>query len=417
VSVVVVGLNHRTAPLGVLERLNVAPALVGKALHELAACDHLSEVVVLSTCNRTEIHAVATRYHPAMLDVRNFLSGWSGDPPEAFADHCYSYHDDSAVTHLFRVASGLDSAVLGEGEILRQTRDAWASARAEGTSGPVLDLLFRQAIETGKRVRAETGIARGITSLAHAAVDLASERVGGLEGRTVLVVGAGEMGESVLRAVAGRPRTLIANRTPERAAELAAAAGADAVAWEQLHDALGQADVVVSSTGSTAPVLGEAEVAALMAGRPDRPLLVVDLAVPRDVDPGAAGIDGVTLLDMDAVRAHADLALAARREELPRAERIVAESVAAHLEASAQRQMAPMVTRLRERAEEIRQGELARLDGRLNGLDDAQRSAVEALSRGIVAKLLHDPTIRLKSAAGTPEGEQLAAALRELFEL
>ncbi|MBO0731099.1 MAG: glutamyl-tRNA reductase [Acidimicrobiaceae bacterium] len=414
-SVVVVGLNHRTAPLRLLETMSVAPEQLPKALHDLTGRDHLAEVAVLSTCNRTEVYAVATRFHAGMLELRNFLSGWSGQPPEAFGDDVYSFYDESAVGHLFKVAAGLDSAVLGEGEILRQVREAWDVARDEGCSGPVLDLLFRQAVETGKRVRSETTISRGTTSLSHAAVALAAAQAGNLSGAAVGVLGAGEMAESMIAALRGP--FAVANRTDAKASDLAARFSGQAVAWADRGSLFARADVLLTSTGSTSPVLSATDLAPVMAARPDRPLVIVDLAVPRDVDPSAATVPGVTLLDMDDVRAQADLGAESRRAEVPRAEAIVGEEVARYLDAANQRQVSPLLGLLHDRGEAIRIAELARLDGRLGALDPRQRRAVDAVTRGIVAKLLHDPTVRLKAAAGTPQGEQLAAALRQLFEL
>ncbi|MGH9077558.1 MAG: glutamyl-tRNA reductase [Acidimicrobiales bacterium] len=419
-AVVVAGLNHRSVSLAVLEPMAVAPADLPKALAELGGMAHLDEVVVLSTCMRTEIYAVANRFHGAMSDIRNFLSTWSGCPPEYFGDHLYSYYDEAAVTQLFRVAAGIDSAVLGEGEVLAQVRQAWSAARVEQAAGPALEVLFRRAVEVGKRVRSETAIARGTTSLSQAAVSLAEQRLGGLAGRSVLVVGAGVMGQSLCRAVAGRPERgalLVANRTHDHAVALAAEHGGRAVVWAQLVAAMAGVDVVLASTGAAEIVVDSAALRAVAARRGGRDLLVVDVAVPRDVDPGAAGVDGVTLLDMDDLRSFAEAAMEERRKELPRAGQIVSEEVARYFEAAAQRQVAPIVSALRARAETLRLSELDRLAGRLAGLDEAQARAVDALTRGLVAKLLHDPTVNLKVAAGSARGEQLAHALQQLFDL
>ena len=419
-AVVVVGLNHRTVPLTVLEPMTVLPGRLPKALHELSGYEHLDEVVVLSTCMRSEVYAVANRFHGAVSDIRNFLSGWSGYPPEAFSDHLYSYYDDAAVAHLFRVAAGIDSAVLGEGEVLHQVRQAWQGARAEQAAGPALEVLFRQAVEAGKRVRSETAIARGTTSLSHAAVELAASRLGSLAGRSALVVGAGEMGEAVTRALASavdRGALFVANRTPAKAAALAAAHGGRALRWTDVPAALEQVDVVLTSTGATEVLIHAEELTRVLAARGGRPLLIVDVAVPRDVDPAAGALDGVTLLDMDDLKAFADAAVAERRKELPHVERILAAEVARYFEVAAQREVAPLVAALRARAEEIRLAELGRLSGRLGDLDERQAGAVEALTRGLVAKLLHDPTVNLKVSAGSPRGEQLAHALQQLFDL
>jgi glutamyl-tRNA reductase len=420
VSVVVVGLNHRSVPLTLLEPMTVLPARLPKALHDLGTCTDIGEVVIVSTCMRTEIYAVANRYHNAMSDIRTFLSMWSGLPPEAWSDYAYSFHDDGAVRHLFRVASGLDSAVLGEGEILRQIKTSWEAAHNEGAAGPVLAMLFRLAAETGKRVRAETAIAQGTTSLSHAAVAMASERLGSLAGRTTLLVGAGEMGEAMAQALASAPAAgpvLVANRTWGRATALAARCGGQPVQWNEIPAALETADVLLTSTGSPDVLLEAPDLEEVMASREGRPLLVVDIAVPRDVDPAVARIPGVTLLDMDDLKRFADLAVAGRRKEVPAAEHIVDEEIDHYLEAAAHREVAPVVAALHERGEAIRTAELKRIDSRLADLDPKARAAVEALSRGIVAKLLHEPTVNLKSAAGTNSGEQLARALQQLFNL
>lgn len=407
--------------MSVLEPMTVPSALLPKALHDLSAKDNLSEVVVLSTCLRTEVYAVASRFHQAMSDIREFLSAWSGLPPEEFAGHLYEYFDDRAANHLFTVASGLDSAVLGEGEVLGQVGAAWEAARDESTAGPVLSILFRHAIETGKRVRSETAIARGTTSLSQAAVALAGEQLGTLSGLTTLVIGAGEMGEAMAQALAGalddQGQLLVANRTWSRATELAARCGGRAIEWGGLTQALTYADVVLASTGSQEFLLVAGDVEPLLAERSGRPLLIVDIAVPRDVDPSVGTLPGVTLLDMEDLAAFATRAVEGRRAEIPHAEGIVAQELGRYLDISSQRQVAPIVSALHERAEEVREAELQRFARRLAGLSPAQQQAVEALSRGIVAKLLHDPTVAVKAAAGSPAGEQLAQTLRQLFGL
>ena len=419
-SVVVVGLNHRTTPLRLLEAMTVPPARAAKALHDLAGRDHLSEVVIVSTCLRTEIYADAARFHAAMSEIRNFLSEWSGSPPELFSDQLYSYYDEVAAAHLFKVAAGLDSAVLGESEILGQVGDSWDAARAHHTAGPVLSALFRHALEVGKRVRSETAIARGTTSLSQAAVAVATAKLGTLSGKTTLVLGAGEMGESMAQALAGAldaGSLLVVNRTWSRATQLAARCGGRAIEWSALPGALVEADVLLASTGSPEVLLVAADLESVLDQRQGRPLFIVDIAVPRDVDPAVGSLPGVTLLDMDDLTASAAVALAGRRQEVPGAEAIVAEELERYLDVSAQRQVAPLVTALHERGEAIRARELSRFRNRLAHLDPAQVAAVDALTRGIVAKLLHEPTVNVKAGAGTPGGEQLAQGLRRLFEL
>ncbi|MDQ1395545.1 MAG: glutamyl-tRNA reductase [Acidimicrobiaceae bacterium] len=419
-SVVVVGLNHRTVPLEVLERMTVSDARLPKALHDLDGREDLSEALVLSTCMRTEIYAVAGRFHGAVVDIRNFLAEWSGTPPEAFADHLYSFYDGAAVAHLFKVASGIDSAVLGEGEILGQVREAWEGGRAEGTCGTVLGGLFRHALEVGKRARSETGIARGTTSLSQAAVAMAAERLGSLEGRRIMLLGTGDMGEGMAQALAASPGVadvLVANRSPNKAAALAARIGGRPVELSGFPAALEEVDLLLTSTGSPSVLLEASDVESVMAARAGRPLLIADIAVPRDVDSAVGEVPGVTLLDMDDLRAFAEAGIEGRRQEIARVQTIITEEVERYLGSVTEREVAPLVADLRSRAEVVRRAELERYRSKLAGLDDRQREAVEAMTRAVLNKFLHEPTIRLKESAGSPKGERLAEALRALFDL
>ncbi|MBV8304204.1 MAG: glutamyl-tRNA reductase [Acidimicrobiia bacterium] len=418
-SVVVVGLNHRTVPLDMLERMNVSPARRPKVLGDLAAREHISEVVVLSTCHRTEVYAVAERYHGAVQDIRNAFSELAFIPPEDFSDHLYTYFDEGAVNHLFSVAAGLDSVVLGESEILGQVRQAWQVAHEEGTAGPRLAALFRHAVVTGKRARTETAIARGSTSLAHAAVDMAARRLGTLHGKRILLLGAGDVGESMAHAVAGiaGAQVFIANRTWDRAVALASRIGGRAVQLDGLAGALAEVDVLLTSTGAPSAIVDQSDLAPAVEDRNGRPLLVVDVAMPRDVDPAIAELPGVELLDLDDVRAFVEAGLAERRREVARVRSIVDEERDRFTDSVTAREVAPTISALRERVEALRLAELDRQRSRLEGLDATQREAVEAVTRGVLAKLLHDPTVRLKDAAGTARGERLSDAVRELFDL
>ena len=413
-SVVVIGLNHRTASLDLLERLTVDGQRLPKALHDLASKDNLSEAVVLSTCNRIEVYAVAERFHGGFHDVRDFLAESGFLAPEEFADHLYVLHDDEAAAHLFEVAAGLDSAVVGEHEILGQVNAAWEVAREEGTAGPTLNLLFRHAVETGKRVRTDTGIGRGITSVSHAAVALAADRLGSLQGRRVLVVGAGEMGEgmAVALADAGAAEVLVANRTAATAAEVAGRVGGRPLPVGELGDHLLDVDVLLTSTGAQSLIIEHGQVATIAERRGGRPLLIIDIAVPRDVDPSAGSLPGVTLLDMEGLSAFVDSSAAARQRETEPARQLVADAVDRYSMEATAREVAPVIAALRERAESVRTAEIDRLR-----LPDAERDAVEAATKAIIAKLLHEPTVRLKGAAGTAKGDRLVESLRDLFDL
>ncbi len=418
-SVVVVGLNHRTVPLDLLERMTVPSSLLPKALADLTSREHVTEAVVLSTCNRIEVYAFAEKFHGAYQDIRNFFAEVSHVAPEEFSDHLTSLYDGDAARHLFSVASGLDSAVLGEHEILGQVRTAWEVSSAEGAVGPVLNPLFRHALEVGKRVRTETAISRNITSVSQAAVAMATDRLGGLEGRQVLVVGAGEMGEGLARALhsGGVAGIRVANRTWDRAVEVAERLGGVPVRLDDLPHHLAEVDVLLTSTGASAVILEHGDLASVVGERHGRELLVVDIAVPRDVDPAAGEIEGVTLLDMDDLREFAEVGIRERQREVTAVQAIVDAELDRYVDESTARSVAPLVASLRSRGDLVRSGELERLAARLGYLDDRQREAVEALAAGIVGKLLHEPTVRMKDAAGTARGERLAEALRDLFDL
>jgi glutamyl-tRNA reductase len=418
-AIVVIGLNHRTAPLDVLERVTLNGDARAKALVDLRLRPNLSEVVLLSTCNRTEVYAATERFHGAYADIRDFFCGLAGLAPDELALHLVSQYDEEAATHLFEVAAGLRSAVLGESEILGQVRDAWLLAQREGTPRASLNLLFRRALEVGKRARSETGIGRGTASVSQAAVEMAEERLGSLSRSKVVVVGAGEVGEAAAVALAGRgvAELVVANRTPERGAALAARTGGRVVASRLLADELATADVVVTCTGAELPVIDHELMSSVVARRSARPLLVLDIAVPRDVERRAAELPGVTVLDIEDLSAWADRGRQARAGEAELVRAIVAEEVDRYLDDASAREVAPILGALHDRAEHVRQAELARFQRKLTALEPREREAVEALTRGLIAKLLRPPTVRLKEDAGTPRGERNASALRDLFDL
>ena len=417
-SILVIGVNHRSSPLSLLERVTIAPDRIGKAVVGLAQRDNVREAVVLSTCNRTEVYVVAERFHGAYGDVRDFFCELGDLTIDELTPHLYSQHETAAVTHLFEVAAGLDSAVLGESEILGQVRTAWDTAQREGAARSTLNLLFRSAVETGKRARSETGIGRGTASISHAAVEMISDVVGDIAGKRVLVVGAGSMGEGVAVALhrAGGADILVANRSAERGAALADRVNGVAVGFDRLQEAIGAADVIVACTGSGEPVLTVDQVARARA-RSSRPLNIVDIAVPRDAEPEVSGLAGVRVFDLDDLRDWADRGLSHRAGETERVRSIVGDEVESFVIESTARQAAPLVASMRESADRVRTGELERFAGRLAALGDAERDSVEALTKAIVAKLLHEPSVRLKTQAGTPQGERNAAAVRDLFDL
>jgi glutamyl-tRNA reductase len=422
-AIIVVGLSNRGVPLGLLERMTIPAPRIPKALADLAGREFLSEAVVLSTCHRIEVYAVAERFHGGVQDIRNALSELASVAPEDFSDHLVAYHDEAAVRHLLSVASGLESVVLGESQIQGQVRSAWKRAREEGASGPSLDGLFRHALVTGKRVRSETAIGQGAVSLSRPVIALAAERLGGLAGRTVAVLGAGEMGADVVTGLApepggGRgPDVVVASRTRDRAQLLADRTGARAVDLGEIDTVLGQVDLLITATGSPSVVVTAGQMAEVVERRAGRPLLIVDMGLPRDVDGAVAGLDGVTLLDLADLRSFVDAGRDLRAEDVERARAIVSEEASRFEDAVVRRRAAPTVAALRARAESIAKGELDRYRGRLAGLDARQQDAVAALTHAILGKLLHQPTTTLNDAAGSPRGDRLADAARELFDL
>lgn len=417
-SVLVVGVNHRSGALPLLERVTIAPEHLGKAVTGLAQRDNVREAVVLSTCNRTEVYVVAELFHGAYGDVRDMLCELGDLSIEELTPHLYSQHDTSAVTHLFEVAAGLDSAVLGEGEILGQVRSAWETAQREGAARSTLNQLFRAALSTGKRARSETGIARGTASISHAAVEMIGEMIGDLSGRRVLVVGAGSMGEGVAVALhrAGGAEILVANRTAERGAVLADRVDGVAVGFDRLTEAVAAADVIIAGTGADQTLLSQALVHEAR-GNSSRPLHIVDIGVPRNVDPSVSVLPGVSLSNLDDLRDWADRGLSHRAAEAERVRLIVGQEVENYLVETTARQAAPLVASMHEAADRVRSAEVERFASRLSALDEQQRESVESLTRAIVAKLLHEPSVRLKAQAGTPQGERNAAAVRDLFDL
>ncbi len=418
-SLVAIGLNHRSVPLDLLERMSLGESDLPKALHALVARPHVREAVVLSTCNRTEVYVEAERFHGAYQDVRDSLAELCHLLPEEFAEYLYAHYDLDAAHHLFSVVTGLDSAVLGETEVVGQVRRAWEIAQGEGVVGAAVNGLFRRAIEVGKRARTETGISRHITSVSQAAVAMAAERLGGLSGRSVLVLGAGEMGEgmAVSLAGAGVGEIVVVNRTHATGADLAARIGGRAAPLTALASELVATDLLLTSTGASSMIVESADIAEVMTARPERPLLIVDIAVPRDVDPSAAEIPGVTLLDMSDLTAFAEAGVRERRREVDAVNRIIEEEIGRYLAERSARELAPLISALHERGEALRVAELERHRSRLADLSPDALAAVEAATRGIVAKLLHAPTVRVKQASGSERGDHLAAGLRELFDL
>jgi glutamyl-tRNA reductase len=421
-ALVVVGLNHKTAPIELLERLAISDDQLSKALHQLLGYEHVVEGAILSTCNRIEVIADVSRFHGGAQDMRNFLAEFCHVAPEDFTDHLYTYHDEGAARHLFRVAAGIDSLVVGESEILGQVRRAFAAAAEEGAARRVLGHAFRRALAVGKRARAETGIGRNPISISSAAVELARRALprASLTGRSVLVVGAGKMGSLALRALtrAGATDVTIVSRKGSSARTLAASGGAAPASLDELEDALAASDIVICSTTAPHAILDRATVAAAVVRRDGAdPLLIVDIAVPRDVDPSVAALPGVVLHDIYDLRGVAEAGVGSRVAEIAAVEEIVAREIERFAAWGRAGEMAPAMASLVARAEEVRRAELERAGSALAGLTEDEHRAVDHLTRRLVAKLLHAPLHNARALTDAARGPLYLDALRELFEL
>ncbi|MCM2426920.1 glutamyl-tRNA reductase [Streptomyces sp. RKAG337] len=421
-SVLVVGLSHRSAPVSLLERAALTDEAKAKLLQDALAAEPATEAAVLATCNRIELYADVDKFHAGVAELSMLLSLHSGVGLEELTPYLYVHYEDRAVHHLFSVACGLDSMVVGEGQILGQIKDALALGQELHTAGRLLNDLFQQALRVGKRAHSETGIDRAGQSLVTFGLDQLAATTGPLAGKRVLVVGAGSMSSlaATTLARAGVTELVIANRTADRAERLAAQLGGRAADFDAVAGELASADLVVSCTGATGLVLDHATVAAAVAtrtatGAGTAPLALLDLAMPRDVDAAVHGLEGAHLVDIESLaEASADAPMAADVDEV---RKIVAAEVGAFGAAQRAARITPTVVALRAMAADVVTGELTRLDGRLPDLDDKLRSEITQTVRRVVDKLLHAPTVRVKQLAGEPGGAGYADALRELFDL
>ena len=413
-SVLVVGVNHRTAPLDLLERVALDAQGVAKAVSGLVALDSVREAVVLSTCNRTEVYAIAELFHRGFDDIQNVLATAAGVDLDTLSSHMYAEHDDAAVRHLFSVAAGLDSMVLGEGEVLGQVRDAWEIARAEGAARAGLNLLFRHSLETGKRARTETDIARGTASISHAAVEMALDHFGSLDGISVAVVGAGVMGEGIAVALHshGVAHMAVLNRTEEKSRQIADRVNGKVQPLSSLDAALRESDLIITCTGAPEPIITSDMFQSAIDN--ERSTVIIDIAVPRDVHHDVCAIADITVLNLEDVQRWADRGLEARSASVDAVRSIVDDELDRYFVASSAVQAAPLISALRERFDEIRRDELDRVASRL---DEDARKALDVVTTQLLAKLLHEPSVRLRLEAGSPRGERLASAVVDLFNL
>lgn len=414
-----VGLSHQSAPIELREQLSHWP---DGDLRTAA----IAELVIVSTCNRLELYGYLTEAEGGADETATgsqaliaLMAATQSLPAVYFTDHLYTFQGEAAVRHLCRVASGLESLVLGEAQILGQVNNALQKAQAAQMVGPVLGSLFRVGIKSGRRARAETQISTNAVSVGSSALNLAHQITGDLRTKQVLLVGLGEIGQLTLKGLRARSVTTIAlaNRTLERAQTLAAAWGGAAYALDALPEALAHADVVISATSAAMPVIDAVTIAQIMAHRPERPLVLLDLAVPRDIDPAVKTIPGVQLFDVDDLRNSVDAALAARQRETPQVERIIEELLLEWRQQFQELQVRPVVVELRQKAEQIRQRAVERTLRHLGVVDSQTADQLWHLSNALVNQLLHEPTLQLKRKAGQPQAALYAGLVSDLFGL
>ncbi|MCW2766846.1 MAG: glutamyl-tRNA reductase [Nocardioides sp.] len=414
-SVLVVGISHNSAPVSLLEQVALDSDGLHKLVHDVAAGEHVTEATVIATCNRLEVYADVDRFHGSVEELSKLLVDRAGQSTEAMLPHLYVHYDDGAVSHLFQVASGLDSMAVGEGQILGQTREALRLGQELGTVGPALNVLFQQALRVGKRSRAETDIDRVAPSLVSAALDRAGLARGEIAGKRVVVVGAGAMAGLSTATVTrlGATEVTVVNRSPERAERLAREYGARTAPLSDLPVELDRADVILTCAGATGLLITTDMV--LSARSDDRSLTFIDLALPHDVDPAVRDLAGVTLVNLAELADELQHSEVGREVEDVRA--IVGQEVTAFLAARRQASVTPTVVALRSMATSVVDAEMDRLDGRLPDLDDAARAEILHTVRRVADKLLHEPTVRVRELANETGAVSYAAALAELFAL
>ncbi|MBM3268303.1 MAG: glutamyl-tRNA reductase [Candidatus Sericytochromatia bacterium] len=416
--VVELGLNHELAPVALRERVAISGTRVPEALADLLATGKVTEVAILSTCNRTEIYATTEEPEEARGAISEWLAARGGLRRDELSGAFGWRADQDAVTHLFRVAAGLESQILGEGQILGQVREAARLAREAGSLGPILDALFRQVVSAGKRVRSETDISQGAVSVGSAAVELAHDALSGLDGRSVLLIGSGKLGELALKHLAaqGVRRIVVANRTLESAQELANVVGGEAVPFYGMKQSLQDVDVVLCCTGAPHYVLGVPDFEAVMADREGRPIVVVDVSVPRNIDPAVTSLAGVRLFDIDHLAAVADRNREDRAFLVPQVEAVLAAEMVGWEKFIRSYEAAPTITGLRQKIETLRLQEFETFASRHPDLGPEHLAAIEHLTRALANKFLHDPTVGLRNRGDSGQGVH-AAAIRELFRL
>jgi glutamyl-tRNA reductase len=418
-NLVLVGINHRTAPVEIREKMNIPEARLAEALTDLVHRPGILEGMIVSTCNRVEVVTSAAQDVEAEPIIHQFLADHHHCDLAQFQHFFYRLRQEEVVRHLFRVASSLDSMIVGEPQILGQVKQAYTVARQSGALNGPLNEVAKQALAVARRVRRETALGTAAVSVSYAAVELAKKIFGSLQGKTIFVLGAGKMSELAARHLlrSGASAILVANRTYERAVELAAVFHGTAIHFEELLDHIARADIVISSTGAPHFVVTRAHAERLMAARKNRPMFFVDIAVPRDIDPAVNELNNAFVYDIDDLEQVIQANKKQREREAGWAEQIIQQEVERMLKRLASRDVVPTIVALEERLNRIREGEIERYQGRLASLSPEQRQAVDALTRGMMNKILHGPINELKNGAGQPEHLALVRLIQRIFRL
>lgn len=416
-NLILAGINHRTAPVEVRERMNIAEARLAAALSDLVRREGIQEGIILSTCNRVEVAANASHAAEAEPLIRRFLADYHHCSLEPYEQHLYWRRQEEVVEHLFRVAASLDSMILGEPQILGQVKQAFAMAQEAGALHGELYEVVSHALEVGRRVRRETAVGNAAISVSYAAVELAKKIFGSLEGKTVFILGAGKMSELAARhlAASGAESIFVSNRTYDRAVELAGMFQGRAIRFDQIFHHLHEADIVISSTGAPHFLIRKEHAERMLAARKNRPMFFVDIAVPRDVDPAVNDLDNAFVYDIDDLGQVVEANKKQREREAAWAEEIIAQETQKMMRRLASREVAPTIMAIEERLQLIREKETDRFRGRLASLTPEQREAVDGLTQAILNKVLHGPMTELKNAAGHPERGTLVQTIRKIF--
>ncbi len=417
--IVIVGLSHKTAPVEIREKLAFAPTAMERPLRQMLELPPVAEGLIVSTCNRVELCAATKEPEAAMAALRRFLAEYHEVPPEEISSNLYSYQGEEAIRHLFRVSSSLDSMVLGEPQILGQIKTAYGYAAEFKTAGLILNRFLHKAFSVAKRVRTETAIASNAVSVSFAAVELARKIFDRLDNKGVMIIGAGEMCELAARhfVTNGVSKVLVTNRTFERAEKLAAEFNGKAIPFEYFVEHLAEVDIVMTSTGAPNFILGQRQMEEVLKRRKNRPMFLIDIAVPRDIDPKVNNLDNAYLYDVDDLQGVVQANLKERQKEAGKAETIVEQEIGQFYQWLGNLEVKPTIIALRRKLEEIRQQELDKTFGNLKDLTDGQRRSIEAMAGAIINKVLHQPTAVLKHSQNDTSGEDYVDAVRTLFDL